>query len=275
MPQRYGAVPTGGATPAKIASLPVEASGIYGMTTLSNGQTMSPRSSPASNSVLDALTSADRALVEPNLQPCVLTAGQVLFEAGTPITSVYLPVLGQISLRIAAEDGTEVESASISNEGIVGLGGLLARDVSFTRQKVQISGRAFVVPRNLFLTSVQSSPSLRRVLSVHHDAFAAHMLQSVFCQARHRANQRIARWLLAAFDAVIDDPLPLTQEIVAAALGVRRPTVTISLQWMASSGLIELGRGRIKLIDRAGLERQACPCYAIIRGGYDKIRSLN
>ena len=234
---------------------------------LSSWLLMSSPSAVASNRVLDALTREDRALLEPSLQPFVMSAGDALFEAGEPITAVFFPLVGQVSLRISAEDGSEVESASICSDGVVGLGGLLARDVSFSRQKVQISGRALVAQRNSFLTSVQASETLRRVLAAYHDAFAAHMLQSVFCQAQHRAHQRIARWLLTAFDAVMDAPLPLTQAMVAGALGVRRPTVTISLRWMASSGLIDVGRGRIAVLNRAGLERQACPCYAIIRGG--------
>lgn len=235
---------------------------------------MIARSGPDSNRMLEALEPADRLKLEPSFQSCILSAGDVLFEAGERITSVYFPVAGQVSLLIAAEDGSEVESAAIGNEGVVGLGGLLADDVSFTRQKVQFSGRALMVARSPFLASVQSSAGLRRVLAVHHDAFAAQMLQSVFCQARHRAHERIARWLLNAFDAVRDGVLPLTQDVIAAALGVRRATVTISLRWMASSGLIELGRGRIALIDRVGLERQACACYAIIRGSYDNVFGL-
>lgn len=105
---------------------------------------MSSPSAVASNRVLDALTREDRALLEPSLQPFVMSAGDALFEAGEPITAVFFPLVGQVSLRISAEDGSEVESASICSDGVVGLGGLLARDVSFSRQKVQISGRALV-----------------------------------------------------------------------------------------------------------------------------------
>lgn len=221
------------------------------------------------NRVLAALDPADRAILAPKLATGPMNAGDVLFDAGNPITAVYFPIVGQVSLLVVSEDGNEVESASVGNEGVVGLGGLLSNDVSFSQQRVQIAGTAYSIGRSHFLEAVNASSSLRRVLATYHDAFAAQMLQSVFCQAKHRSHQRIARWLLNAFDSVADADLALTQDAVAGALGVRRATVTIALRWMVSGGLIEVGRGRISLLNRGGLELQACPCYAIIKSGYD------
>ena len=52
-------------------------------------------------------------------------------------------------------------------------------------------------------------------------------------------------------------------------LGVRRAGVTVAAGTLQKAGLIEYTHGRIKVIDRAGLEDASCACYRIIRDSYD------
>ena len=54
-------------------------------------------------------------------------------------------------------------------------------------------------------------------------------------------------------------------------LGVRREGVTeraLKLQW---AGLISYARGRISVLDRQGLERRSCECYAVVKKEYDRL----
>jgi len=48
-------------------------------------------------------------------------------------------------------------------------------------------------------------------------------------------------------------------------LAVRRPTVTLIAQGLQNAGLISYRRGRIEILDREGLERQACECVSALR----------
>ena len=85
----------------------------------------------------------------------------------------------------------------------------------------------------------------------------------VGCHARHRVERRLAWLLLEAQDRLGGNArLPLTQEFLADMLAVQRTTVTPIAVKLQDAGLIHYGRGRIEVIDRAGLERASCECYA-------------
>ena len=90
------------------------------------------------------------------------------------------------------------------------------------------------------------------------------------CQGNHLVDQRVARWLLSAFDSTLDEPLDLTQEALAEALGVRRATVTTALKNAVSNGSVQIERGKVQLVDRDRLKSQACTCYGIIRRAFER-----
>jgi CRP-like cAMP-binding protein len=89
--------------------------------------------------------------------------------------------------------------------------------------------------------------------------------QTAACNRLHSVEQRTARWLLMAADRVRSNVLPLTQEFLAAMLGVRRSGVSEAAGELQRSGLIRYRRGEITIVDRAGLEKTACECYGVDR----------
>ena len=56
---------------------------------------------------------------------------------------------------------------------------------------------------------------------------------------------------------------PLTQQFASMMLGVRRVGVTAAAGALQERGLISYHRGDLTVLDRAGLERAACSCYAV------------
>lgn len=216
------------------------------------------------NKLLSALDPADRDWLAPNLQHQALERGRVLFAAGAPISHVYFLHSGVISLEIASIKGAMVESATIGNEGAIGLGGLLADDMSFTHQVVELPGRASVIDRRHFLRAVYASASLRALLWRYSDYFASHMLQIAACNALHDAEERLARGLLQLADRWDEPVLPVTHEVLSKMLGVRRSTVTLAAHVMQTAGLISYKRGRLAILDRSGLEELSCECYGVI-----------
>ena len=203
------------------------------------------------------------------MQEMLLEPMSVLFQPNEPITHVYFPLTGIVSLIVVGEDGADVEVATVGNEGIVGLGGLLAGDASFSRQVVQLGGRAVCIARAPFLAAVNQSRRMRGLLAAHADAFTAQLMQSAACNARHDVEQRLARWLMTVADRSGQTSLPFTHHAVAEMLGVQRPTVTLSARMMQSAGLIDYRRGTLTIVDRSGLTDVACECYGIIRRAYD------
>lgn len=203
------------------------------------------------------------------MQDLTLEPLSILFEVGQPIDHLYFPLTGIVSLVVTGDDGGDVEVATIGNEGVVGLGGFLSGDVSFSRQIVHLGGRAVRIARQPFLAAVNRSRRMRGLLAAHADAFASQLMQSAACHARHDAEQRLARWILTMADRSGQTTLPFTQHAVAELLGVQRPTVTLAARLMQSSGVIDYRRGAVTIVDRAGLTDVACECYGIIRRAYD------
>ena len=86
-------------------------------------------------------------------------------------------------------------------------------------------------------------------------------MQSVACNAFHSIPERAARWLLHAQDRA-GDRIELTQEAFAGLLGVQRTTVNAVVpDARRDAGLVDTGRGVIRVTDRAGLKRCVCECY--------------
>lgn len=221
------------------------------------------------NRLLALLARGELQQLVPEMQDLTLTSRTILFEAGQPIEHLYFPLTGIVALVLAGEDGGDVEVATIGNEGVIGLGGLLAGDVSFSRQVVHLEGHAVRIARPPFLAAVNRSRRLRGLLAAHADAFACQLMQSAACNARHDAEQRLARWILTMADRSGQTTLPFTHHAVAELLGVQRPTVTLTARLMQSAGLIDYRRGEVAVVDRAGLTDVACECYGIIRRAYD------
>jgi CRP-like cAMP-binding protein len=221
------------------------------------------------NRLLALLVDGDLRQLVPEMKELDLEPGAVLFEADQPIDHVYFPLTGIVSLLVVGEDGRDVEAATIGNEGVVGLGGLLAGDVSFSRQTVQLNGQAVGISREPFLAAVHQSRRMRRILAAHTDAFTSQLMQSAACNVRHDAEHRLARWLLTMADRSGLGCLPFTHQVVAEMLGVQRPTITLAARMLQTVGLIHWTRGSLTILDRSGLAAAACECYNIIRDAYD------
>jgi CRP-like cAMP-binding protein len=227
------------------------------------------------NRVLASLSSADMKRLAPNLKEIQLEPEQTLFEPNDRITHAYFPWEGAVCLLAIDQDGTSTQVATIGSEGVVGLGGILSGEPSFTRQIVLFEGRGMRIARNPLVAAVSASETLRDTLMIHADAFTARSLQVVACNALHSVEERLARWLLTAMDRSGEPTLPITHRALADMLAVQRTTITLVLRMMSSAGLIRHERGSIAILDRSGLEELTCECYGIIKRVYDEAHSAH
>src|SRR5207253_1552036 len=116
----------------------------------------------------------------------------------------------------------------------------------------------------------QGSP-LVGVLHRYLNAFLTQVTQSVACNVSHSLEKRFCRWLLMTQDRVQSDQFPLTHELLALMLGVRRASVTEAARKLRKAGLIRYIHGKITILDRAGLEAAACGCYQVVKDDYDRV----
>jgi CRP-like cAMP-binding protein len=206
----------------------------------------------------------------PLLRPVALTSGQILYEARGPIEYAYFPTGAVLSALVVMQDGNPIEVATIGNEGLVGHYGFGGK-TSPHRVVVQVSnGGLRMSARALEEESANVGP-LRDLLAAYHIAFMMQVSQSVACNRLHSLVQRCCRWLLSSRDRVGADDLRLTHEYLAIMLGARRASVTEALRPLQEEGLIRSHRGRITILDGAGLEARSCECYVVVRDEYDRL----
>ena len=224
------------------------------------------------NRLLAALSPRDFAVLEPHLEPVALPRGKALFEPGDDVTTTYFPCnRAMVSLLIVTRDGREVEAATIGREGAIG--GIVSEGhkPAFGRAVVQVPGEALAIPTSHLEAAKTGSPRFSDLFARYADALLAQMMQSIACNALHTAEERACRWLLACHDRAGDAVIHLTQESFAEMLGLQRTTVNAVTGALAARGLIRNHRGRVEVIDRPGLERAACECYAAVEAHFREL----
>lgn len=215
---------------------------------------------------LSALDAKDYALLAPHLTSRELPFGEMLYDAGQDVSHVFFPEKGVVSLLTVMEDGDAVETAAVGPEGLVGAACGPLTSPSQARAVVQAPGAFAQMDADRFGAALKASPTLRAALGRFTEALFAQVQQSAACNARHRLEERLARWLATFHDKTEGDDLPITQEQLSEMLGVRRATVSEVGATLERRGLIRRARGRVTVLDRPGLEQAACECYAAVRG---------
>lgn len=216
------------------------------------------------NELLRALPAEELGRLRPHLVPITLVTSQVLHEAEAPIDEMFFLESGLAFL--AADTGSGlVEVGTTGRDGFVGLPVLLSPEpVSVHRAFVQIPGRAYRLRAAVLREMSGALPVLHDRCLRYVQVMLMQNSQIAACNARHELPGRLARWLLMSRDRIDGDDLPVTQEFLSAMLGVRRAGISVVANALQSQGLIRQSRGRITLLDRAGLEEKACSCYRII-----------
>ena len=216
------------------------------------------------NRLLQRLPAEELRRLRPHLARVRLAHGDVLQRAGSQVGQAYFVEEGYVSLMAeAASAEGRVEVGLIGRESVVGSSVLLAADPASSLQAVvQVPGTAYGIRADALHASLAHAPVLRRAMRQALETLVAQLAQVAACNSRHTLPERLARWLLMAHDRVDGDELPLTQDLLAAMLAVRRPGVTIAVSALGAAGLLRHSRGRIVVCDRPGLEAAACGCYA-------------
>jgi CRP-like cAMP-binding protein len=223
------------------------------------------------NYLLASLPPADFELIRPHLRSIEMVHQAVLARAGEPLTHVYFPHTGIISLVVRLFEGAAVEAAMIGRDTVYGAGAALDGNIALNESIIQMAGAASVLDIAQLRTAAMQSEPFRATLVRHEQALLAQALQSTACNASHTVEARLSRWLLRARDLSGDD-LALTQEFLAQMLGVQRSSVSVVANTLQRAGLIRYARGHIKITNIEGLSEAACECYGTVKAHYDKLR---
>jgi CRP-like cAMP-binding protein len=225
----------------------------------------------ARNLLLRQLTAVERDRIRPHAQAVTLAFRQPLVEQHGPVTDVYFPESGVVSLVTDLENGETIETGTVGNEGLVGLPAVLGVDRAPGRAFCQVAGAGWRVPASVMAAERTQGSAWFQVLLRYVNFVTAMTAQSAACNRLHTVDARMSRWLLMTHDRVSMPEFPLTQEFLAHMLGVARPTVNIAAATLQRAGFLSYSRGIVTVLDRAGLETAACECYRRIRDELDAI----
>ena len=223
------------------------------------------------NRLLSALPALEAKRWLPELELVELALGQVLYEAGELESHVYFPTSAIVSLLYVMENGDSAEIAVVGNEGIVGYAIFMGGNSTSSRAVVQSAGFSFRMKSKIIQDEFAKSAPVTHLLLRYTQALMAQMSQTAVCNRHHSLARQLCRWLLISLDRLPGNELVMTQELIANMLGVRREGVTESALKLQADGLIKYTRGRIMVLDRAGLEKRSCECYEVVKKEYDRL----
>ena len=226
---------------------------------------------PVENHLIELLPRRDRLRLLALCERVELSLADVLCEPGKPTRHVYFPVESFISLVALVEGSPGVEVGMVGREGMLGAQLVLGVATAPVRAVVQGFGASWRIGTAVFRRELARSASLQRGLNRYLYVLMAQQSASAACLRFHLTSQRLARWLLMSQDRAQSDNFHVTHEFLAYMLGMRRVGITSAASALQRSGLIKYHRGKLKVLDRTGLENAACSCYAADRKTYTQL----
>lgn len=226
-----------------------------------------------SNLLLSSLSPKYRGFLTSRLKPVTLGAREVLYEPDETPKFAHFMTGGIASIVGTMSSGASAEVGIWGKEGLVECFHLLGNAHIPTRCFMQIEGSALRMPFKDLQKEFHENDELRECILQSVQSQGAILGQLAACNRLHEAEERLARWFLMVRDRMESDTFYLTQEFLAIMLGSRRTTVTAAAGALQRKGLIRYSRGRIHIVDPAGLEKEACECYSTVRGIYQNFYS--
>jgi CRP-like cAMP-binding protein len=226
---------------------------------------------PRKNLLLAALPDPEWRRWQSLLEQVEMPLGQVLYESGATLTHVYFPTTSIVSLLYVMENGASAEIAVVGNEGVVGVALFMGGESTPSRAVVQSAGLGFRLKAHVMKDEFNRAGPVLHLLLRYTQALITQMAQTAVCNRHHSLDQQLCRWLLLSLDRVRANELAMTQELIANMLGVRREGVTEAALKLQHAGLISYARGHISVLDRPGLEKRTCECYAVVKKEYERL----
>jgi CRP-like cAMP-binding protein len=232
---------------------------------------MGTSAQPGENHLIAALPPAEAERWLPLLESVDMPLGSVLYESGGTLRHVYFPTTSIVSLLYVMENGASAEIAVVGNEGIVGVSIFMGGESTPSRAVVQSAGHGFRLQADTMKHEFDRAGPVLHLFLRYTQALITQMAQTAVCNRHHTLDQQLCRWLLLSLDRLRGNELVMTQELIANMLGVRREGVTEGALKLQHAGLIRYARGHITVLDRKGLEKRSCECYAVVKKEYDRL----
>ncbi len=232
---------------------------------------MQHSSSPFDNRLLAALGPAEWLRLQAHAEPVVFTKNQTIYNSGETVSHAYFPTTMLASMMCVTVDGECTESALVGNDGMLGVGLFMGGGPTCGCATALTTGEAFRIPARELRNEFHRAGYTMHILLRFTQSLLTQAAQRATCMRHHLVTQQVALCLLQQADRSCDHEVLMTQEQIAMRLGVRREGVTEGARTLQKLGLIRYARGHVEVLDREGLEEQACECYDVLRDDYQRL----
>jgi CRP-like cAMP-binding protein len=232
------------------------------------------RHRPQQNALLAALPAADCARLAGDLEFVALNLGQVLYEAGQTMSYAYFPTDCIVSILYVMKNGESAEIAIVGNEGMVGISLFMGGGSTLSRAIVQNAGHAYRLKAQVLKGEFLGGGALNRQLLMYASALITQMVQTAACNRHHPVDQQLCRWMLLSLDRLPTARISMTEKLIGNMLGLSPAKVTQATNVLQTAGLIRYDAGEITVLDRPGIEKRSCECYAVVKKESDRLLPL-
>jgi CRP-like cAMP-binding protein len=181
------------------------------------------------------------------------------------IKNIYFLESGMASMTTTFKDGSQVEVGMFGHESVVGVSALMGTKKSLNRIYTQIAGHGYYCSVESAKREFRLGGRFQAMVLRYVQAQLDQATQSIGCNAKHNFELRLSRWLLLCADRANSATFKMSHDLLADMLGGTRATVTLAAGTLKRKGLIDYTRGIIHILDRKGLENNACECYLVVK----------
>jgi CRP-like cAMP-binding protein len=199
-----------------------------------------------------------------------LAQRQELIEPNKQIPHVYFIETG-IAAVLAVSRKVRIAIGLIGSEGATGIPVFLGDTISPHSIVMITDGRGYRVSADDLRLQLELPSHLQKILLRYSLAFYNQAAHTALSNALTQVEQRIARWVLMTHDRVLADEVPLTHDVIAYMLGIRRAGATEALDRLQAQNVIAVERGFISVRNRKELERIAGASYGLPEREYDRL----
>lgn len=210
-----------------------------------------------------------------DLELVPLTLGQILYESGQTMSHAYFPIDCIVSLLYVMKNGASAEIAIVGNEGMIGVALFMGGESTPSRAIVQNAGHAYRLKAQVLKDAFNGGGALTRLLLMYASALITQMVQTAACNRHHPIDQQLCRWMLLSLDRLPSTRISMTERLIGNMLGLSLGEVAKATNVLRKAGLIHYKAGEITVLDRAGIEKRSCECYAAVKKESDRLLPLS
>ncbi len=212
--------------------------------------------------LLDALNSLQRQRLLASARLRRFARNEVLFHEGDPADSLHVITRGRVAVRVSSELGVRVTVDVLGREDILGeLALLTPNGVRAATAEALEATETMVVTAAQFASLRAEHSSVEQglisILVERNRRQSARLVEALTVSAERRVLRRLVDLTLVYANEDPDVVVPLTQDDLAGMAGTTRETVNRTLRREADRGSLTLGRGRVTVLDVAGLTKRA------------------